>query len=277
MKTKDIVLVGIPRGGTTLSCHLVNKLSDAVALNEPLQPPSFKNNNSAEILEKIQYFFREQRSSLLQNGTAVSKTQGGKVPDNPLQGSDESTGSRTRVIDSRVLEIEKTLPDEFYLMIKHNAFFAAIIDELVKSYNCFAIIRHPLSVLLSWNSVTFPISKGYAPAAEMFDKELERMLRTEPDKTKRQIKLLTWYYDQINEYVPASNIIKYEDIISTGGSALKIAFPSATFLDEPLNSKNKNPLYDKSLIPEIVEELLNVRLGGYLNFYTKESIRSRLI
>lgn len=270
MKDKNIVLVGLPRAGTTLTCHLINKLPDAVALNEPMQPSAFKDEKSCEVVKKVKQLYKDQRNSLLNNGVAISKTQGGKVPDNPLQGMDRETGTRTRVIDSRVLEIDKELTNDFMLVVKHNAFFVAILSELAPSFNCFAVIRNPLSVLLSWNSVEFPISKGYAPAAEMFDKNLNKLLRNEDDKITRQIHLLTWYYNQIYKYVPESNIIKYEDIISSGGATLRKLVPSADKLNETLKSKNKNPLYDTSLKPELMRKLQEQTTGGYTYFYKKE-------
>jgi len=34
----DIILTGIARSGTTLTCFLLNKLPQAVALHEPMDP-----------------------------------------------------------------------------------------------------------------------------------------------------------------------------------------------------------------------------------------------
>lgn len=272
----NIILVGLPRAGTTLTCHLINKLPDAVALNEPMQPSTFKGINSSQAVSKVKQFYIDQRKSLLENGTAVSKTHGGQVPDNPLRGMDSNTGTRTRIIDSSVLEVKKELPNDFTLVVKHNAFFAAILAELANSFSCFAVVRNPLSVLLSWNSVEFPVSNGYAPAAENFDKKLEKMLRSEDDKITRQIDLLSWYYNKIYKYVPESNVMKYEEIISSGGSALRKIVPSAVKLNEPLKSKNKNPVYDTSLKPMLAKRLLEISKGGYLHYYSKDSVKEML-
>ena len=65
----------------------------------------------------------------------------------------------------------------------------------------------------------------------------------------------------------------YEDIISTGGQILSKLLPSATVLDETLQSKNKNTLYDDDLRPFLAEKLLNVKDGGYLHFYTKDNVK----
>ena len=35
MRARDVLLTGLPRVGTTLACHLLNTLPDAVGLDEP--------------------------------------------------------------------------------------------------------------------------------------------------------------------------------------------------------------------------------------------------
>lgn len=276
MDCKNIMLVGLPRSGTTLTCHLINKLPDMVALHEPLKPIEFKDDTPLEMVERIRRFCEAQRKSLFENGTAASRTIGGKVPDNHIQGFNESSGKRANKIDGQVLEVDKALSNDFTLVVKHNAFFAGILDILVDSYKCFAVVRNPVSVLLSWNSVEMAVSQGYAPAAERFDKKLEEQLRGEDDKFERQIYLLTWYYNKIYKNISKKNIVLYEDIISSGGRALSNVLPAASGLKETLRSKNKNVLYDDALRPLMVEKLLNLKDGGYLHYYSKDSVKAML-
>ena len=40
---RNIVLTGLGRSGTTLTCHLLNKLPDTVALAEPIAPGKFED------------------------------------------------------------------------------------------------------------------------------------------------------------------------------------------------------------------------------------------
>lgn len=273
MDDKNIMLVGLPRSGTTLTCHLINKIPDFVALHEPLKPIDFMHDSPAEMCERIMLFCEEQRKSLLENGTAASRTIGGKVPDNHIRGVNDETGKRANKIDGQVLEVDKNLSDEFKLVVKHNAFFAAILDKLAGSFKCFAVVRNPVSVLLSWNSVDMAVSQGYAPAAERFDKKLEQQLRGVDDKFERQIYLLTWYYNQIYQNLSSSNVVFYEDIISSSGRALSKLIPAASALDETLRSKNKNSLYDDDLRPLLAEKLLNLKSGGYLHYYSKDNVK----
>lgn len=269
---KNIMLVGLPRSGTTLTCHLINKLPDAVALHEPLQPMQMKEHTIDMLLKAINDFCVEQRESILSNGIAISKTKGGKVPDNPLQGLDEDTGKRVRVIDSRELQVNKELKSDFSLVVKHNAFFAAILDSLVSRFECYAVVRNPLSVLLSWNSVEFAVSNGFAPCAEAFYPSLKKSLRGEKDKYTRQLTLLNWYYDQMYKNISPERILRYEETVSSGGKSLKKIIPSAQNLEESLNSKNNNPLYNMELKDKLINKLLDVDAGGYLNFYSRNEL-----
>ena len=47
------------------------------------------------------------------------------------------------------------------------------------------------------------------------------------------------------EHLPPENVIRYEDLVSSGGKALSIITSSANRLEEPLESRNFNPLYDR--------------------------------
>ncbi len=276
MNTNNIILVGLPRSGTTLTCHLLNKLPNTVALHEPLKPILFKDDSPAEITHRINQFCEQQRQSLLSQGIAESRTIGGKVPDNHIQGINQETGKRANKIDGDTLKIEKSLSHDFTLIVKHNAFFASILNILSEAFQCKAVIRNPLSVLLSWNSVDMAVKQGYAPAAERFDQNLKQLLRTENDRYQRQIYLLNWYYNQIHENIEPSNIIRYEDIISSGGHQLSSITPNARELNEPLRSKNNNALYDDKIKPFLAEKLLKQDEGGYLYYYSKENIKEIL-
>ncbi len=273
MNNENIMLLGLQRSGTTLACHLLNKLPKVVALDEPLVPIEFKDDSTEIMMERIRLFCEKQRHSLIKNGMAVSKTSGGEVPDNHMSKYDKETGKRVDVIDGCLLQIEKQLPSDFTLVIKHCAFFVGILDKLVNVFPCYAVIRNPLSTLLSWNTLQFEVSNGYAPAAERFDIKLRQMLDCEKNKLERQIILLNWYYDKIFNYIPSENIIYYEELISSSGKELTRILPEAAELSETLSSKNNNQLYSNELKPILLQKLLKFNNGGYLHFYNKSSIK----
>lgn len=45
---QDIILTGLPRGSTTLTCHLLNQVTDVVALHQPL---ALDDAEAATVLE----------------------------------------------------------------------------------------------------------------------------------------------------------------------------------------------------------------------------------
>lgn len=271
---QNIVLTGIPRSGTTLTCHLLNKLPDTVALHEPLAPLDLTAHSKTSLIDFIIEYFHTQRKQLLQTGTATSKSFGGKVPDNPLAGVDPTTGKRIRVLDGRTIQIDKLLSEGFCLAIKQPAFFTAILQDLVvvDKLSCFAVVRNPLAVLLSWNTVEMPVAQGRVPAAEAFDCQLKTKLDSISDIYDRQIFLLNWFFQQYINYLPRENILFYEQTVKSGGRSLKVIQNSAQFLEEPLASKNTNDLYNESLKQVLKEKLLQKKDGAFWHFYAETDL-----
>ena len=273
LKHKNIILAGVPRSGSTLVCHLLNKIPDTVALHEPINPNILEGLELEGKLEKIESFFLEQRELIKTKGVAASKSFKGKVPDNPMSGYDSSTNKRTRVLDGNEIEINKPLSENFILAIKQPGMFTGMLGDLKGRYRCYATIRNPLSVLLSWNSLEMPVSKGRAPAAEACDENLSRALDNEVDIYKRQTILLAWYFKKIKEFIPPSNIIRYEDTVNNGGKNLSVIDSKAEDLTDVLTSRNTNSLYDMSKKDLLIDYLLTTS-GDYLSFYNEDDIKS---
>lgn len=270
-RANDIILTGIPRSGTTLTCHLLNKLPNFVALHEPITPSEYFSFEINVVVEKISNFFEEQRQSILVHKRANSKSVSGAVPDNIAGSIDKSTGKRKRLINGDTIIVDKPLDKDFHMAIKQPNMFTAILERLVDSFDCFSIVRNPLSVLLSWNSVDMPVTRWHAPAAEAFDTLLANALRVQKDKYLRQIILLNWYFEKYNKNLEVNQILRYEDIIATGGRTLAVICDAAVNLHEPLNSKNRNTLYDQTL-KKSLRDLLLSHGGAFMNFYDEKDI-----
>lgn len=273
MDTKNVIITGLKRAGTTLTCHLLNKVPDTVALHEPMKVSKFADlANNDEICKFIEGFFQRSRVSILAEGKVLTKHFGGKVPDNTYSGQQGDDGLRkTYGIRRGKIAIGKDISDEFLLCVKHPAAFTALLDSLVNYFPCYAVVRNPLSVLASWNSVKIPASDGRSPAAERLDHALKKELTTTKGKFERQIRLLSWYFEKYLRVLSREAVLRYEDIIETGGRPLCIITPKADTLDEKLESKNKNKLYNFDLMQRVGEKLLNTD-GAFWEFYTKENI-----
>lgn len=272
MEQDNIILTGIPRSGTTLTCHLLNKLPQTVALHEPMNVNQFSKLESREVIyQEIRQFFQEARASISFRKEVLSKNILGVVPDNPVGEARTQSGLRQSISPLGLIKVKKELDPGFLLVIKHPAAFTALLRELVHFFPCYAVIRNPLSVLASWSSVAMPVENGHAPAAEGLDAELRQALACIGNKTSRQLHLLSWFYEQYQRYIPANRILRYEDLISSGGANLQTITPTAQALCDPLASRNSNPLYDQRTLQSIGKRLLATE-GAYWQFYTKESV-----
>jgi len=264
----NIIITGIPRSGTTLTCHLLNKLPNFIALHEPMKPRQYFELTVDSVVDKIGCFFSEQRESILRDKNAKSRSVAGVVPDNHIGNINKLTGKRENLVDGDIISIDKPLTKNFSLAIKHPNMFTALLHILSIHFNCFSIIRNPLSVLLSWNSVDMNVSDGHVPAAEAFDRNLFNKLSSEKNKYVRQIIILDWCFTKYKENLNESQILRYEKIIETGGKALAVICDAAKQLNEPLKSRNSSLLYDNSTKTVLAELLLDYN-GCYFDFYDK--------
>ncbi|MDB6148409.1 MAG: hypothetical protein JWO45_2073 [Spartobacteria bacterium] len=274
---RNVLITGTPRSGTTLLCSLLNKLPDTVALHEPMNVWDFPNCPDAQaIADVIGSFCAETRKSLLEKGIAVSKHVGGLIPDNVAADQVNRSGTRLRHTEHGPVRIEKPLSNDFALAIKHPVAFSALLETLSKRFECFAIVRNPLSMLASWNSLAWlNVRNGHAPIGEKLDPQLRQDLAAEADVFERQIHILEWFYRRFREFLPDTAIIKYENLIDSRGRELSNFFPEAAEFDENLTSKNVNKFYDRSLMMKLGERLLR-RSGVIWDFYNKQDVENLL-
>lgn len=274
---RNVLITGTPRSGTTLLCSLLNKLPDTVALHEPMNVWDFPNCRDADaVADKIDNFCAETRTSLHEKGFAMSKHVRGKIPDNVAADQVNRAGTRLRHTEHGPVVVDKPLTDNFTLAIKHPVAFSALLETLSGRFDCFAIIRNPLATLASWNSLDWlNVKKGHAPIGEKLDADLSRALAAEPDAIERQLHILEWFYNRFRRFLPGNSIIKYEELIASGGHELGRFFPNATNLQENLSSKNVNKFYDRALMLDIGQRLLQ-RPGVIWDFYSKRDVETLL-
>lgn len=271
-KDNAIVLTGIPRSGTTLVCYLLNTLPGVVALDEPMDVrATFRTSDHDQIRKRISHFFLDMRNSIQIHKRAISKNVKGRVTDNHGGAYDEQSGARTFKGSRGEIAVEKELGDDFSLLIKHPFQFTAMIETLADHFPVFAIIRNPLAVLASWNSVTFPVRRGSNPFAKTLAPALAVRLEGIKDRIERQLCYLSWYYERYLAILPEHSIIRYEDIIASGGKALKTIVPQAEGLNEPLENQNLNKLYDCDLVLSLAQRLVKTD-GFFWRFYSRESV-----
>jgi hypothetical protein len=119
--------------------------------------------------------------------------------------------------------------------------------------------------------VDHKVREGHSRGAELYDEGLRRELVSTQDRLSRQLVLLSWWYERFYTTLDEDNIIRYEDMVSSGGGALSAITPAAKMLHEPLSSQNLNALYDREEMRELGKMLLDHE-GTYWRFYPRESI-----
>lgn len=277
---RNIVITGPGRSGTTLTCHLLNKLPNTVALSEPINPGKYADRlpDNEAVADGIQDFYREQRRMALSKGLVLSKHVGGVVPDNPKGMVD---GVRKRVVEKGKISVGKDLTPDFFLGVKQTGIFTAMLPTLATRFACFAIVRNPLAIRASSMSIESDKKgrKDRTSARITYDADLnERMEKKKSEGADVIDKWLLRMHSNFERYqqaLPPENIIRYEDICATGGKALQVITPAAALLDEPLENKNANPLYDRERILRVGERLLESE-GAYWNFYEKRDVEEIL-
>lgn len=280
MNQNNIVLTGLPRSGTTLTCYLLNKLPNTVALHEPIAPGKFVGLEGEDaILDGVERFFRRMRRMALDQGKVISKHVDGEVPANSYRQAKSEDGLRTPIAEKgkkkgKIL-VQKDLGRDFLLVIKSPAMFSALLPILATRFPAYAVIRNPLSILASWNSIDHNLQGGHSPAAERYDERLRGELASKTSSTERQLYLLSWWYEQFRRELPDSSILRYEDIVGSGGGALSTITPAAKVLHEPLSSQNLNAAYNRKEMRELGSRLLDGE-GAYWRFYSRESVERLL-
>ena len=280
----NVILTGLPRGGTTLTCHLLNKLPDTVALHEPIPPGRFDGLETEEaVLESVELFYGKMRRMIERRGVAFSKPIRRRVTEHSYdphlesevrrQRSDHGKIRKTRV--EKKVTVDKELGPNFLLVIKSPAMFSALLPTLVKRFSSYAVIRNPLAILASWDSWDNTTRRGHVPAAERYDELLKHELASVEDRVGRQLRLLSWFFERFERELSDRHVVRYEEIMTSGGKALSVITPAAQNLDEPLENRNLNPVYDRDNMLRVGERLLGSE-GAYWRFYSRESVEELL-
>jgi hypothetical protein len=272
--SRDIILAGIPRGGTSLACVLLNQLSNTIALNEPLELSQLVSKNETEKIVWLKYQFAQARVKLSRTKSALSKGKGGKLVSNLFSDNPAEDGLRLNIATLQAISFPHFVDSrELSLIIKHPNAFTVLLPLLRDHFECFAVVRNPLAVLLSWNSTRARWQEGFVPVAEKLDEPLHNQLMKAKGIFERQLYILAHYFRIIRESLPQSQVLRYEDIIETGGSALSAICPEAQKLACQLSNLNTNAAYYRSKVNFFTDELLNSPCN-WAPFYSKNDILS---
>ena len=258
---------GVPRSGTSLCCRLAGDLPDTVALSEPIRRKAFGGMDTPRgACVRIGDFAEQARARILAERRAPSVQVEGRLDDNRTAERHTDAGLRRLRAELGEIAIGKPLSARFTLLVKHNALFAALLPQLTESFSCLALVRNPVSVLASWQTVDLPVHRGRIPAGEEFDRDLYRTLEEEPEVLRRQLIVLDWFFGRYQAHLAPANIIRYEDLVESGGLALFRRLGHAGARPAVLKSRNDSALYDGVMIDTLLKALLDTG-GHWTRFY----------
>ena len=308
-----IILTGLPRAGTTLTCTLLNEVGDTVALNEPIDFSRLSGRlESVAVCERVEAFSQATRASLARSGVATSKQVGGRVVSasfafraqpagrKPLdrraderlpravlfrdllrrylsvwrgagRRAAEGPSLRPRVAFRGEVRFAKPLGEHLSLYIKHCAVFTGALEELDRRYDCFAIVRNPLAVLGSWNSIAGHVQRGHLPHGEALDPTLAEALASIPAAIDRQLVILEWHFARYLSILGPDRIVRYEDLVACPVTALSRLGAEHPGRGPRLRCHNRSLAYDKELMARIGDRLLR-RGGAHRDLYSRTEI-----
>lgn len=271
MPPRLLILTGLPRSGTTLCCHLLNQAANTVALFEPIDVFALPTHDRGAAVAAILDHAGQARRGLLERGRAATYHADGRVPDNPA-GATVGQRRQWRVQHGEIA-FDKPLDAGFTLAIKHNAAFTALLPELAQTAPCYGVVRNPLAVLASWNSLELPVSRGHVPAGERLDPALARALADEPDLLERQCRILEWFLGRLLDHLGPARLVRYEHLVQDPGAELfdrvGVARPAAG----RFGNRNDNTAYPRDQVGAMATRLLS-RPGRWRELYGEDEVRA---
>ena len=269
---RTVLLTGVPRSGTSLACRLLDGADDTVALVEPLRLEEFESLDTADAaLSYLDTRLESIRVDTLRKAVAPSTHVAGVLSDARV--AERSTGDRLRAPQGvqGEIRINKPLSSDFCLVVKHNALFAALMTLLSQRYRCLALVRNPLPVLASWQTVDLPVNRGHVPAGEKYDVSLRERLAGDPDCLQRQLDILDWFFQCYQQALPSEDILRYEQVIDSNGEALFTALGLECPVLETLANRNDSSLYSGVDVDRLLAAL-HSRGGSWQSIYSKQDL-----
>jgi hypothetical protein len=282
-----LLLTGLPRGGTTLACELLNEVADVYALDEPLDVQSLVQRATlgkasegaprrwAELIASgIREFALTQRRSIGERGVALTKHVDGYVRGAKVTDTRGADGFRVRLVERGTVQVPRPCSPDFTLAIKHPVLFTALLEDLQRHFPVFAVVRNPLSVLASWDTITMALREGKPKLLDVLAPGIARELAETGDVLERRVRLLLWFFEAYATLLPPERVLRYEDIVSSAGSALRVVAPAAAGLRVELVNRNAAAVYDRTHLRTLAR-LLQCE-GAHWHYYTPEDVEEVL-
>jgi hypothetical protein len=210
--SQELLIVGIPRSGSTLLAALLDSLDNPLCLSEPRElfiVPEARDR--AAYVAKVRQFLADIRRKVVAREPIVDTRNPDGTPTTNYIRRFFGRWPRFRPPSGQV---DTSRHDADVLVgIKHNVPFFAVLPELVEAgLPLVAIIRHPIPTILSWHETKIPVSQGYMPSAEAFWPELNRLMPASASPEEGWARIYEAFCARL--VACGVEVMKYEDIIA---------------------------------------------------------------
>jgi hypothetical protein len=223
----------------------------------------------------LQQLFVSQRASVLDKGEALGRTIDGRIPGDNYLPEPGPDGMRKLAVKGGSFPVPAQQPG-FTLVVKHTVQGVFALGDMPPEIPAYGIVRNPLSTLISWMQTDHGVrTQGRASGIDKMVPEIGRELKEIPDLLDRQIALMHRVFAEVGTFLMPEEVIRYEDMVTSGGAALATIAPEAASLSERLDNMDMNPVYEPKEMIRIGERLLHSD-GAAWAFYRKEEVDALL-
>lgn len=243
----DVLVTGVPRGGTTLVGALVDSLPDTICLSEP--PWQWHRSTggqldigpdpSGDIFAKwlVGDFVDIRRRLLCGEEVLDRRVKDDRSPTNyhaaaPAGMPAEASGFALKPVQNLGLT-----PD-FTLAVKHNGPYLTALGPLLKlaHFVMIGVVRHPVDVIHSWRSLNLPVSRGKMHDAARCWPEMAKATES-GDALKRQVLIYDLICQRLHACRDQMTVLRYEDVcaepVLVARAVGSDALPNTALIAEP--------------------------------------------
>ncbi len=219
--------------------------------------------------------FTTQRASILETGEALGRTIDGRIPDDNYLPEPGPDGMRKIAVKSGKFPVPAQQAG-FTLIIKHAVQGVFALGDMPPEIPAFGIVRNPLAMLVSWMQTDHGVrTQGRCSGIDKMVPEIGRDLKAIPDVLDRQVALVHRVFAEVGTFLMPEEVIRYEEIVESGGAALAKIVPAAAALNVRLENRDMNPVYEPKEMIRLGDRLLASE-GAAWAFYRKDEVDALL-
>lgn len=212
---KNIIITGIPRAGTSLAAAILDQTADCFCLSEPEEHVEIMRSaaSAQDFVDRLEKSFESLRAALIGGDSVCDRRSEDGRPVTNYFAPKTAAGVRESAFSMQWVA-KAGLTQDFILGVKHNALYSAVLPEIGKraGFGIVAIVRDPVEVIASWQSLTLPVSRGRLPAADRFWPEMRRLTESDVELLDKQLLIYELMCDRFL-HVRNARIVRYEEMV----------------------------------------------------------------